>query len=309
MTKNNMDLMVGASILIALCILIGGVLWLKEAFVTEKQVFYTFLFSNVGALQVGDPVMVNGVTKGRVATLSLRNEQVAAVVHLDNDVTLTDSCRVVVQNIGLMGERGIGIQLAGGSVIKPTRKNDTTFIAGYFDTGIAEAMGMMGQVLSKTEALLTDISSLTNSTVGDTSFISLFHTLSKRLDTLTEQTERLIAKNGPLIDSSIANLAETSAQLKEFMDKNGTGFSTIMTNGVALSTNALSVIAKADSLSTSIQGIVHKIEAGQGPLGMILEDQQFSQDLKHAVTGIDTLATQVRNNGLKLRVKLGFGKN
>ena len=299
----------GASILIALCILIGGVLWLKEALVTEKQVFYTFLFSNVGALQVGDPVMVNGVTKGRVATLSLRNEQVAAVVHLDHNVTLTDSCRVVVQNVGLMGERGIGIQLASGSVVRPTCKNDTTFIAGYFDTGIAEAMGMMGSVLSKMESLLTDISSLMNSTVGDTSFIRLFHTLSKRLDTLTEQTERLIEKNGPLLDSSVANLAEATTQIKGLMDKNSRCLSTIMANGAALSTNALGVIAKADSLSTSIQGIVHEVEAGKGPLGMMLKDEQFSQDLERAVTGIDTLVTQVRNNGLKLRVKLGFGKS
>ncbi len=304
-----MDLTVGASILIALCILIGGVLWLKEALVTEKQVLYTFLFSNVGALQVGDPVMVNGVTKGRVEDLSLRNERVAAVVHLDNDVSLTDSCRVVVQNVGLMGERGIGIKLGGGKAVRPTRKNDTTFITGYFDTGIAEAMGMMGEVLSKMESLLADISSLLNNTVGDTSFVRLFHTLSKRMDTLTGQTERLIAKNGPLVDSCITNLAASSAQLRELMNKNGGQLTTIMTNGAALSTSALDVIAKADSLATSIQGIVHEIEAGKGPLGMMLKDEQFSQDLKRAVTGIDTLATQVRDNGLKLRVKLGFGKS
>jgi phospholipid/cholesterol/gamma-HCH transport system substrate-binding protein len=304
-----MDLVVGASILIALCILIGGVLWLKEALVTGKQVYYTFLFPNVGALQVGDPVMVNGVTKGRVATLYLRNAEVAAVVHLDNDVRLTTSCRVVVQNVGLMGERGVGIQLADGATINPSQRRDTTFVVGGFDTGIAEAMGMMGSVLGKMEVLLSDVSSIMNTTVGDTSFIRLFHTVSRRLDTLTDQTERLVAKNGPLVDSGVANLAAASTQLKGLMDNNSGHLSTIMANGAAISTNALEVVARADSLSASIQAMVREIEAGRGPLGMMLKDEQFSQDLKRTVSTIDTLAEQVRHDGLKMRIKLGFGKS
>ena len=308
-TRNNTDLVVGASILIALCILIGGVLWLKEALITEKQVYYTFLFPNVGSLQVGDPVMINGVTKGRVATLYLRHELVAAVVHLDNEVTLTDSCRPVVQNIGLMGERGIGIQLAAaGREVRPTGKNDTTFLAGDFETGIAETMGMMGSVLSKMESLVTYISSLMNNTVGDTSFVRLFPVLSRRLDTLTDLTERILKKNGPLVDSSVASMAAASSQFKGLMDKNSDRLSTIMANGATLSTNAIEALARIDSLSTSIQGIVHTIEEGKGPLGMMLKDERFSQDLRHAVTGMDTLAALVKSDGLKLRVKFGFGK-
>jgi phospholipid/cholesterol/gamma-HCH transport system substrate-binding protein len=304
-----MDLMVGASILIALCILIGGVLWLKEALVTEKQVYYTFLFPNVGSLQVGDPVMVNGVTKGRVAALYLRRELVAAVVHLDNEVALTDSCRPVVQNIGLMGERGIGLQLsAAGGNLRPTRKNDTMFVAGYFDSGIAEAMGMMGSVLLKMESLATDVSSLMNNTVGDTSFIRLFHSLSCRLDTLTGLTERIIARNGPLVDKSVTDLAEASSQLKGLVDKNSDHLSTIMANGAAISTGALAVIARADSLSTMIKGMAGDVEDGKGPLGMMLKDEQFAQDLRHAVRGIDSLTAQVRTDGLRLRLKLGYGK-
>lgn len=64
MKKTNMDLVVGGSIIIAIVILVAGVLWLKEVSITSKMVSYTVLFTNVGALQVGDPVMVNGVNKG-----------------------------------------------------------------------------------------------------------------------------------------------------------------------------------------------------------------------------------------------------
>lgn len=304
-----MDLIVGATILIALFILIAGVLWLKEALVARKMVSYTVLFPNVGTLQVGDPVMANGVTKGRVAALYLRNDRVATVVDLEKDITLTDSCRVVVQNIGLMGERGVGIQLVGGGFpIKPTGKKDTTFIWGYFDTGIAEAMGMMGTVLTEVEALITNMTSIINSTVGDTMFHQFFHSLVKRLDTLTSVTEKLVVKNGPLVDNSIRNLSSASSQLKELMDKNSGHLGAILANGDALSAYSLTLASKIDSLAASIHGVVHDIENGNGALGMMIKDQGFSQSLRQTVADVDTLVNDVRNDALKLRVKLGFGK-
>lgn len=309
MKKTTMDLVVGASILGALCILIAGVLWLKEYSLTEKRCAYTVLFPNVGALQAGNPVMVNGITKGRVELIYLRENRVAAVVHIDRDVRLTDSCRVVVQNIGLMGERGIGIQLGQqGAPVQPSRRNDTTFLQGYFDTGIAEAMGMMGTVLSQMETLLAAISNITAATVGDTAFIGLFHTLSRRLDTLTGETERLIARNGPAVDSSLRNLAEASSQMKTTLEKNSDRFSAIMANSERLSSDAITVVGKIDSLSASIQELVHGAQNGQGTIGMLLKDERFSADLRRAVEGIDSLSVQVKNHGLKVRLRLGFGK-
>ncbi|MGA2507880.1 MAG: MlaD family protein [Chitinispirillaceae bacterium] len=309
MKKTNMDLIVGATILIALFILIVGVLWLKEALVARKMVSYTVLFSNVGTLQIGDPVMANGVTKGRVAAMYLRNDRVATVVDLEKDITITDSCRVVVQNIGLMGERGVGIQLASGGIpFKPSRKKDTTFVLGYFDTGIAEAMGMMGTVLSEVEQLIANISSIMNSTVGDTIFLQLFHSLVKRLDTLTGVAERLVVKNGPIVDNSVQNLNNASSQLKELIDKNGGHLGAILANGDALTAYSLTLAEKVDSLTTSIHGVIHEIQNGQGALGMMIKDQGFSQNLRQTVADVDTLVNDVRNDALKLRIKLGFGK-
>jgi phospholipid/cholesterol/gamma-HCH transport system substrate-binding protein len=221
--------------------------------------------------------MANGVTKGRVAAMYLRNDRVATVVDLEKDITITDSCRVVVQNIGLMGERGVGIQLArGGIPFKPSRKKDTTFVLGYFDTGIAEAMGMMGTVLSEVEQLIANISSIMNSTVGDTIFLQLFHSLVKRLDTLTGVAERLVVKNGPIVDNSVQNLNNASSQLKELIDKNGGHLGAILANGDALTAYSLTLAEKVDSLTTSIHGVIHEIQNGQGALGMMIKDQGFS---------------------------------
>jgi phospholipid/cholesterol/gamma-HCH transport system substrate-binding protein len=309
--KTNMDLVVGASILIALVILIGGVLWLKEALVSQKMVSYTMLFPKVGSLQVGDPVMANGVTKGRVADIYLRNDEVAVAVNLEKDVPLSDSCLAKVSNIGLMGERGIDIDLnRKGTRCKPTSKKDTTFLNGNFDTGIAEAMGMIGVVLSQVQVVIVNVSTIMSSTVGDTAFLNMFHTLVNRLDTLSFVAERLVVKNGPVVDQSLKNLNAATAQLKELLDKNSGHLSAIMANGEALSAYSLTLAARVDSLTGSIQGIVNEVQNGQGALGMMLKDKEFPKDIKRTIADIQILVNDVQKDALKLRVVsiLGIGK-
>ena len=298
-----MDLIVGGSILAALFILVFGVLWLKEALVAKQMVSYTVLFPNVGTLQLGDPVMTNGITKGRVKTLYLRDDYVAAVITLEKNIILTDSCIVRVQNIGLMGERGIGIELKkSGTPYRPSQKKDTTFMAGSFDTGIAEAMGLMGTVLSEVEMLLTDVSAILSSTVGDTAFLELFQSLTMRLDTLTVVAERLIIKNGPLLDKSIINLSNASTQLRELLDKNKGHLDAILANGDTLSASAVDLMSKVESLTASIHGLVRDMEAGKGALGMLMKDEKFSKELRRTMADVDTLVKEVQSDALKLKV-------
>jgi phospholipid/cholesterol/gamma-HCH transport system substrate-binding protein len=307
--KTNMDLVVGGSILVALFILIAGVLWLKDVSVTRKLVTYTALFPNVGTLQLGDPVMANGVTKGNVLSIELRGSQVAVVIEVDKSLNLTDSCRIIVQNIGLMGERGIGIQLSSkGTTFHPSAKSDTTFIPGYFDTGIAEAMGMLGEVLGEVQTLVKNANAVVNSTVGDTSFLKVFDKLVIRLDSISEITENILQKNQPLLNNSIQNINTVTSELKSLLNRSSSNIDTIVQNGAALTSYALIVANRIDTLAVSVQNVVDQVDSGKGSIGMLMKDEQFYRDLKATVGDLDTLINEVKYDALKLRVKIGFGK-
>ena len=307
--KTNMDLAVGGFILVALVILIAGVLWLKEISVSSKMVSYSVLFPNVGTLQIGDPVMVNGVTKGSVKRIYLRGNEVAVILDVEQTVTLTDSCNYSVQNIGLMGERGIGIMISqAGNVITANTHKDTTFLRGNFDTGIAEALGMMGTVLEEVQVLAGNVAAIVENTVGDSAFISLFKVLVARLDTISDVTQSLLVKNRPLIDKSIKNVSTASADLKQLLDKNSGHIDAIMANGHSLSTYSLSIAAKVETLTVSVQNVLDQMENGEGTLGMLMKDEQFYRDLKKTIANLDTLVNEVQDDALKLRIKLGFGR-
>jgi phospholipid/cholesterol/gamma-HCH transport system substrate-binding protein len=307
--KTNMDLIVGGSIIVALFILIAGVLWLKEVSVTRKLVSYTALFPNVGTLQVGDPVMANGVPTGSVADIRLRGNTVAVEISVDKSLHLTDSCRIIVQNIGLMGERGIGIQMSpGGKPWKSSSKSDTTFIPGYFDTGIAEAMGMLGDVLTEVKTLVKNVNTVVTSTVGDSSFNVVFHKLVIRLDSISEVAGNLLKKNEPLINSSVRDIATVTADLKSLLNRNGPYIDTIVQNGASLTSYGITVANRIDTLVETVQNVVDQVDSGKGSIGLLMKDEQFYYDLKSTIGNLDTLINEVKDDALKLRVKLGFGK-
>jgi len=304
-----MDLIVGASILVAVVILIGGVLWLKEVSVSRKMVDYAVLFPNVGTLQVGDPVMINGVSKGAVKSIYLRGNDVAVVLEIEKNVRITDECRIMIQNIGLMGERGVGLQYSqSGNLFNPIKGNDTTFLSGSFDTGIAEAMGMLGSVLGEVQVLAGNLASIVEQTVGDTSFITLFKALLARLDTITVEVQGLVRENRGSINKSVANLKALTEEARVLLERNSPVLDSIAADGKALSSRALLVAGNIDSISVSVRMLLKQIQDEEGTVGKVLQDKNLYEDLKKTVADLDTLVTSVQNDALKLRIKFGFGK-
>jgi phospholipid/cholesterol/gamma-HCH transport system substrate-binding protein len=307
--KTDVDLLVGASILLAIVILIAGVLWLKDVSVTRKMVDYAVLFPNVGTLQVGDPVMVNGVSKGAVKAIALRGSSVAVTLELEKTLKITDSCRIRIQNIGLMGERGIGLQYSqAGSVVHPIKTADTVFLNGKFDTGIAEAIGMLGSVLAEVQTLAVDVSSIVGQTVGDSSFIDLFKVIVARLDTITIGVQMILADNQPLIDESVNNLRALSAKANQLLDRNSPRIDTIVANGEVLTSKAVLIADNINSLTKSVQVLLDQLHDEESTIGKILRDKELYNELKTTVADLDTLVRNVQDDALKLRIKFGFGK-
>lgn len=311
MKKNEVDFIVGASIIVAIIILITGVLWLKEISITRRMASFGVIFPNVGTLQVGDPVMVNGVVKGRVKNIFLRDKDVVTIIDLEKSVKLTDSCKIAIQNIGLMGERGIGIYYSDrGRLIEPIKKGDpdTTFIRGNFDTGIAEAMGMLGSVLGEVITLLSNLSSIINETVGDSSFVLVFKTLVGRLDTISFSLHQIVKENRDKIDKSIENLKVITEEAKSLVNRNTSVVDTIFSNGKMLSSRLIQITDEIDTITASIKRILASIESEESTLGMMLKDKQMYTELKRTITDIDTLVRTINEDALKLRIRFGFGK-
>jgi phospholipid/cholesterol/gamma-HCH transport system substrate-binding protein len=309
--RTNVDLVVGASILAALFILVAGMVWLKEASLANKMVNYLVVFPEVGTLQLGDPVYINGVKSGTVASIGLRGTEVGTILNIDRKIRMTDSVRIAVVNVGLLGERGIGVTLSPRGTPIPfisPGSGDTVIIRGRFDTGISEAMGMLGTVLSEVESLVVNVTGILDATIGDTAFISRFHDIVGRLDTVCIVANRLLVRNEPVLTAAMADLKKVSSDLKQLLARNGPGIDSIVGGGDRLVKKGMALVTEAESLVVNVQGVLRNIEEGKGSLGKLYTDESFYKELKDVIKSVDTLVSEVQQDALKLRVRLGFGK-
>ncbi|MFP4520864.1 MAG: MlaD family protein [Fibrobacterota bacterium] len=297
-TKNN--LLVGSVIIISLVILVWGVVWLKEYNFNQETHDIIAVFENVGTLGEGDPVKINGVKKGKVHKIRLVGRNVETVLRVDKSVKIPVDSKIVVQNIGLMGERMIGVTLGES----PTFLTGSDKVQGYFDSGVAEAMGMLGNVLFDAKQLVVFIRSLVNETVGDEAFLQTFSDVVRRLDRLTVTVEVLVAGNERILNDVVRDVKTSSDNVKAIIDDNSGKINSAVDNFAEASDRTRVLLGRIDTVSVSLERIIGKVENGQGSVAMLLNDPDFYMELKSTVNEADSLLKIIKTEGLDLNVDL-----
>src|SRR3972149_5127187 len=110
MENRSVELRVGIVIVLTLALLIWGITWLKGWKFNQERYDVGVLFPNVGILNVGDPVSVSGVEKGKVKKIELYAGDVLVTFALTKDVKLKKDAKFTIMNVGLMGERLVDVK-------------------------------------------------------------------------------------------------------------------------------------------------------------------------------------------------------
>jgi phospholipid/cholesterol/gamma-HCH transport system substrate-binding protein len=301
MRTKKTDFVVGFVITLSLTILIFGIIYLKEYNIGKKTQTIYALFEDVGTLTEGDPVKINGVKMGKVVSRKLQGIQVLVGMEIDASVMIPADSRVTIQNVGLMGERMIGFRL--GTAVTPI--DPAVPLKGYFDSGVAEAMGMLGDVFADAQGLVLMIHKLMDETVANEEFLRTFKEVVARLDRLTVVIDRLVTGNEETVGTIIQDLKVTTTQLKGFVDGNMGKIDTIVTNFGVTSEKARDLSQKAEEITVKIDGLLLKLNSKDGTFSRILKDEELYGKLKSTITEADSLLKSINKTG-KLKVKIGF---
>ncbi len=295
MHKRSTNFVVGLVILLSVAILIGGVRFLSETKFRESTYQLIAVFDDVGTLTKGDPVKVNGVKKGKVTDIRLAGHRVEVMMSIQKEITLTQDSRIVIQNIGLMGERMIGIRLGTGD---PVQKGQV--VEGTFDSGIAEAMGMLGEVLHQVQITMADLQKIVKNTVGNEEFQATFNRVTTRLDSTTAVLNELVDQNKGALESSIQNLQVTSSEVRGFFDQNKDRLNTTVQNVEGITTQAKDMLGRAEQISNDVQEIMTRLNSDKSSMGRLLSDTTFADQLKLTITNADSLVRQIKARGIKV---------
>lgn len=299
MPSKNVELRVGFLIIAALVILVGAIIWIQGYRYGKENYRFSVVFTEVGSLAKGDPVMVSGIRKGKVRDLSLAENGVLVELVLSNDVLLKEDATVTIKNIGLMGERFVAV-----SPGKSANKHDLMRpIIGNYDTGIPEVMGMMGEMIDELRQLVHSF----KTSIGSDSNLNKFTGAVSNFEELSRSLNDYVKRNNNKLDQAAENFLKASSELRKLTVNNSSRVDSMMTRFDKSSKKIDLLVDDLTEVAATAREFANKLDSGNGTLQMLVEDRRLYDDLRRTANNIDELVSDIRANpkkyiGLTVRI-------
>ena len=303
MKKNSvLYFSVGLVVLLAVVVLVFGIFFLNEK--DPRETFNTFhlKFTQVSTLVLDDPVKINGVKLGKVENIELSGHRVVVTIRLRTDVRIPKDSEIRVQNIGIMGERQIGIIL--GDEEKYFAPGDT--IDGQFDAGIAEALGLAGEVCDSTKVLLESVKAALNGTISNPEFQDRFKTLLDKAENLEDRLMGLVQNTDPQLKRTLAGLNEATGKVNQLVDGVKQPVDNLFASTDKVIGNANNLIGELEGVTKHLDELVGQVQAKtqskDNTVGLLLNDKTLHDDLVKTVHSADSLFRIILQDGLDINV-------
>ena len=284
----SVEIRVGIVILLAIILFVGGMVWITETRVGDRGYTFQAAFPTVGGLAPGDPVQVGGVERGRVKAIDLREHDVLVTIWLPSGVRVRKDARVSVESLGLMGEKIVFITIgesaetvAAGSLVE-----------GAYTPGTGETMAQLSGVL---EDLGHIVENLEATLATDSARVMLKRTL-ENADRLVGQTMALVEETRPKVASAVEDLSKSASEVRSFVAaKRGQVERTV--DRVDEATAHLdSLVADLSAAASSMRRLTARIDAGEGTLGLLAQDDSLYHDLRKSLGSVDTLLVDIQKH-------------
>ena len=245
------EVRIGIAGIVALCVLVYGINWLKGIHMFQPSSYFYAKFQNVNGLTKSSPVFADGVRVGIVRDIEydyVNPGNVIVEVELDTELRIPkgSSAELVSE---LMGGVRMNILLANN----PREKyaiGDT--IPGTLNNGmmesVAKLMPQIESMLPKLDSILTSL----NNIVGDKSIPSTLHS----------------------IETTTANLAVVSSQMKGLMSKDIPQLS-----GNLKEVDYSAIFQKVDATLANVKMITEKLNSKDNTIGLLFNDPALYNNL------------------------------
>jgi len=289
------EIKVGLLAVVALIALAVGFNFLRGSNLLSSDRTYYAIYPKVDGLNVGAPVILNGIKVGQVKNLELQpenNNAIRASLELDKGIQLGDSTKAGLSG-SLLGSKTITLLLGadskkfnGGETLKTT--------TAVSITDIVQARATV--LLDTVNSTLSHINGFLNKDAQS----NIQGTLVGARQS-TEALQNLIAANQANINQITRNLAQMSAALNKStvkLDRIATNFTQLSDSlktapvGPALrNLNATLVEAQ-----TSLKGVSTALNDKTGSLGKLINDTLLYNNLNATAASSNALISDMKAN-------------
>ncbi|MEJ5961619.1 MlaD family protein [Pedobacter immunditicola] len=291
---------VGILAAFSIALLIIGYNFLKgNAIFSNETVLYA-KYSRVDGLGVSKPVLINGFQIGRVDKLQLQPDgSIVATLNIDGQYEIPTNSIARLESTDLLGSKAIIMVLGNANVY--AKDGDT--LHANVEKNIMEAVQPVQKkaevIIDKMDSILTSVNTILNPDFQNNvnkSFNSIAATLGS-LESTSKKIDGLVGTEGSRISAILANVESISNNLKN----NNVKINSILNNIETVSdqvaaANFKQTIENANKAVADLQGVVNKVNNGNGTLGLLVNDRQMYDNLNNASKNLDSLVIDLKEN-------------
>ncbi len=302
--KLSREVKTGIIVLAGIIAFIFGLNYLKSSpFFENSKVFYA-VYDHVGGLQPGTQVSINGLNVGNVQSIRFKDKsgQLVVTFSVNKDFEFSKNSVAELYDTGIIGGKGVQINPVFDDA--PAAKSGDT-LTSSIKPGITELV----------QQKLTPLQMKVEGAVSHAD--TLLMNVNEILDdpTKRELKETIVALNG-LVHSFRSSADKLDVLLdnnKEQLDSSLKNVDNITSNFSKLS-DSLAAAGLAETVSNfkttvdRLNGVLSKIEQGEGSLGKLAHDDALYKNLTEASRELDLLLQDFRLNPKRYVNVSVFGK-
>lgn len=314
------EVKVGGLMIIALAVLFWGVNFLKGNDVFKKHRTFYGKYNGVDGLSVSSKVLVNGFKIGKVTKIVLGKNQneIIVVFNVDNnDLVIPKNTIARLISEDYFGTKAISLIIGDANVIA---NNKDTLITDAQSSLQEEVNKQVLPIKKKAESLISSVDSVviafravfnpkTNESIRDAIY-SINATL-KNVEAISFGLDTLLGTKNSELAQIVGNIKVVSSNIK----KNSFELNNIIknVNGVTDSlaaSNITSIINNANLSLIEMQSVIHKVNSGEGSLGMLINNDSLYNNLVASSVNLDKLIIDLKANpGRYVNVSIFGGKD
>jgi len=305
------EIKVGIVTVLGLLIFFVGMTLVRGCNVSLKQETLKIRFPNSGGIQLSNPVVVNGVKRGKVTTIKNDKGSVLVEVLIDdiNDIYSDATAKITILEI--TGGKKIEINPGtSGKIFNPENE-----MPGETSADIASLFILVGDVSNQLIHIVNRLDTLTEKftlMADDKDF-------TDNLTNIVSNTDEMIANANSLLKQNLSNINIIIGDIRSILAKMNNGYDKYEPRLDTLVNNLNLAINKANSMMISIDttitrangmlsdagAITSEIRNGSGTISKLIYDKNLALQMDSTIINLNALMELIRKYGVNVNVRLG----
>ena len=294
--KLSRELKTGIIVIGGILLFIMGFSYLKSTPIFDNSKTFFAVYPNVGGLQSGTTVSINGFSVGKVNDIRFLDERGNLLVTftVGNDFKFSKNSTVELYDTGIIGGKGLQIKpIFDGA---PAQSGDT--LKTETRPGITDlAQQKLNPLVRKVDSVLVNVNSVLDENTKKElkEVIGGLNELITSLNGSASTLNTVLAGNEEKLNTSFENFEKLTANFAKLSD--------------SLNVAGLGrTLASLESTMANLDQLTAKIENGDGSMGLLMNDKELYSNLNNASRELDLLLQDFRLNPKRYVNVSVFGK-